>query len=326
MSSSSLEQTQAGSVPPARAAKEKPPTQYRSPAAFRQALEMRLRGASSNGADFIRRRQLLVFDRFLARVGQVLGEQATLKGGLVLEIRLERARTTRDVDLRLVGPTEQVLEQLQAAGRLELGDWMAFEVRVDNHHPDIQNEGMQYAGYRFRAECFIAGKGFGSAFGVDVAFGDPILGEPEEVTGDDVLGFAGVEPPRLRLYPVETHIAEKLHAYSLPRERINTRVKDLPDLALLATTRALEADALERAFQQTFTFRRTHALPELLPPPPQAWEAAYAQMAEEDGLAWKSLAELEGVVRAFIDPVLSGEAVGRRWEPASWRWAEAGAR
>jgi hypothetical protein len=31
---------------------------------------------------------------------------------------------------------------------------------------------------------------------------------------------------------IETHIAETLHAHTLPRERPNTRVKDLPDLVL----------------------------------------------------------------------------------------------
>jgi hypothetical protein len=51
---------------------------------------------------------------------------------------------------------------------------------------------------RFRAECRLAGKPFGDPFGVDVAFGDPILGVPEIVTADDVLGFAGIAPPKLR--------------------------------------------------------------------------------------------------------------------------------
>jgi hypothetical protein len=44
---------------------------YESPAAFKQALEHRLRFSSESGVDFARRRQLLVFDRFLARVVQV---------------------------------------------------------------------------------------------------------------------------------------------------------------------------------------------------------------------------------------------------------------
>ncbi len=77
-------------------------------------------------------------------------------------------------------------------------------------------------------------------FGVDVAFGDPLVGEPDIVTGDDILGFAGIAPPSLRLYPVVSHIAEKLHAFTMPRPRPNTRVRDLPDLALLATTGPIE--------------------------------------------------------------------------------------
>jgi hypothetical protein len=79
------------------------------------------------------------------------------------------------------------------------------------------------------------GQGLWSTLGVDVTFGDPILGEPDVVVAEDVLAFAGIAPPMLRLYRIETHIAEKLHAYTMPRQRPNSRVKDLPDLALLGT-------------------------------------------------------------------------------------------
>src|SRR5216684_1025173 len=131
---------------------------YNSPQAFKEALEHRLRSESKNGVDFSRRRQLLVFDRFLARVVAVLGDAALLKGGLVLELRLERARTTKDVDLRLTGSLETVLARLQEAGRRDLHDFMVFEVSRDAEHPKIQNDGMQYEGLRFRAECRLAGK------------------------------------------------------------------------------------------------------------------------------------------------------------------------
>src|SRR5712675_2381630 len=104
---------------------------YSSPKAFKEALEQRLRSASNNGVDFARRRQLLVFDRFLARVVAVLGDAVLLKGGLVLELRLERARTTKDIDLRVTGSPENVLARLQEAGRRDLGDFMAFEVGRD---------------------------------------------------------------------------------------------------------------------------------------------------------------------------------------------------
>jgi hypothetical protein len=69
---------------------------YSSPEAFKQSLEQRLRTSVKTGAELARKRQLLVFDRFLARVVAVLGDAATLEGGLVLELRIERARTTVD--------------------------------------------------------------------------------------------------------------------------------------------------------------------------------------------------------------------------------------
>ena len=146
------------------------PRTYATPLAFKAALEQRLRAASSTGTDLARRRQLLVFDRFLARVVEALGDAVMLKGGLVLEIRLERARTTKDIDLRMTGSARNVLERLQAAGRLDLDDFLTFEVQPNAHQADIQNDGMKYDGRRFGAVCKLAGKLYGQAFGVDVAF------------------------------------------------------------------------------------------------------------------------------------------------------------
>ena len=131
---------------------------YSSPGAFKQALEQRLRTSAKSGTELSRRRQLLVFDRLLARIVAVLGDAVTLKGGLVLELRIERARTTKDVDLRMVGSPDGILAKLQDAGRRDLGDFLTFEIAPDEAHPAIQNPGMQYDGRRFRAECKLAGK------------------------------------------------------------------------------------------------------------------------------------------------------------------------
>lgn len=291
---------------------------YASPQAFKQALEQRLKIASSSGVDFGRRRQLLVFDRFLARVMAVFGDAALLKGGLVLELRLERARATKDIDLRLIGSPERVLADLRQAGRLDLKDFMTFEIAPDTEHPQIQNDGMRYEGLRFRTDCRLAGKLYGQRFGVDVAFGGPILGEPEIVSSEDTLAFAGLAPPVLRLYPIETHLAEKLHAYTLPRPRPNTRVKDLPDIALLGTIQSLDAERLRLALAQTFEFRGTHAVPSSVPDPPTTWSTPYGQLARENELAWTTLEELTTAVAAFINPVLAG--TNGTWHPAKWQW------
>lgn len=294
-------------------------TTYSSAEAFKRALEQRLRTLTKGGAEFARKRQLLVFDRFMARLVAVVGDAVTLKGGLALELRLGRARTTKDVDLRMIGSPESVLKQLQQAGRLDLKDFMAFEVRSDAHHPQMQADSLQYDGLRFRAECALAGKPYGVPFGVDVVFGEPIFGTPEVLVAEDVLAFAGIAPPTLRLYPIETHIAEKLHAYTVPRPSPNTRVKDLPDIALLASAQAVDGQRLRAALEQTFTFRKTHALPLQFPDPFPAWAVPYAAMARADALPWPTLVDVTQAARSFLDPVLSG-VLDASWQPGSWHW------
>lgn len=182
----------------------------------------------------------------------------------------------------------------------------------------VQNDRLKYEGLRFRAECRLAGRLYGQPFGVDVAFGDPILREQETVTVDDVLGFAGIALPTVRLYPVETHIAEKLHAYTMPRARPNTRVKDLPDIALLATTRTLAASRLRLAFERTFEFRATRLLPSSLPEPSDNWSLPYREMAGENELVWARLEELSIAAKGFLDPILANER--GIWDPTKWVW------
>ena len=296
------------------------PHKYATPAAFKAALNHHLRAVAGPVVGIARRRQLLVFDRYLARLVRVFGDTAILKGGLVLELRLERARTTQDIDLRLVGPPEGLLSRLQEAGQLDLGDFMSFEIRADARHPDIAGPGVRYEGQRFRAECRLAGMLYGQPFGVDVAFGDPILGEPELISGDDFLAFAGIASPELRVYPVETHLAEKLHAYTLPRPSPNTRLKDLPDLALLGQVGPRDARLLRAALAQTFEFRATHPIPARLPDPPMAWREPYEAMVEEDALPWATLGEVTAAARAFLDPVLVARSTAGRWDPGMWTW------
>lgn len=293
---------------------------WATPLAFKAAVEQRLRNeATASGMDLQRRRQLFVFDRFLARLFRVLDGAMVLKGGLAIELRLERARTTRDIDLRFVGNPDDVLTRLQAAGRLDLGDYLQFEVAADSRRPEIDGEGMTYQGRRYRAEAQLAAKIYGAPFGIDVAFAEPMHGEPEEFKGSAFLEFAGVEPGRYRIYPLETHIAEKLHAYTLPRDRPNSRVKDLPDLALLATARDIDGAALRAAIDGTFEHRATHPVPDSVPAPSAAWEPVYARIATNDGLEWQTLEEVTRAVQSFLDPVLAG--AGGTWKVADRAWS-----
>ena len=295
------------------------PRRYKSAAAFKQAVEQRLRDqATRDGVDMGRLRQLLVFDRYIARLIATFGDDVVIKGGMAVELQLARARTTKDLDLRLESKSEDVLAELQEAGRLDLGDFLRFEVRSDPRSPEIQAEGMLYQGRRFRAHATLAGKIYAAPFGIDVVFAGPLAGELSEIESSSFLAFAGVLPTALRVYPLEAHIAEKLHAYTMPRNRPNSRVKDLPDIALLATVRALDAAVLRTAIDKTFTARRTHAVPRALARPPIDWTAVYERGARNDDLPWKTIDEVHAAAASFLDPVLSG--CDGHWSAKSWQW------
>ena len=93
-----------------------------------------------------------------------------------------------------------------------------------------------------------------------------------------------------------------------PRPRPNSRVKDLPDIALLAGVREIQPANLRTALDQTFSSRKTHSLPSELPEPPANWVAPYARMAQQNELPWPDLGSLTRTVRAFLNPVLSDAA------------------
>jgi len=292
---------------------------YATAADFRRALEDRLRAGARSPVEVASRRQLLAFDRLLVRIEKALGSRALLKGGLALELRMEGARTTADVDLRLAVSPDRVVGALQGALALDPGDFFRFGLVPHPRTPKFAGEGVPYEGLRFRVSCSLADRLFVHPFGLDIGFGDPLVGEIEVRDGPDVLAFAGIAPPRVRLYPVETHIAEKVHAYTLPRARTNSRVKDLPDIALLASSRELSGALLMRAFVTTFGYRASHALPVFLESPPEAWGAPYRALAELDRLRWPDLHTVTRAVRDFLDPVLDGQDVGT-WDPRAWTW------
>ncbi len=292
---------------------------YGSPEAFKQALERRLlTDAVPAGQDVNRIRQLVLFDRFLARVF-ASSDDWLLKGGLVLDLRVARARTTRDVDLRTLGDPELVLTRLQQATLADLGDHLAFQVSEDRDNPTIAGDGVAYGGRRFRVTATLAMRPYGGPFGVDVVIGGPVTGEIQSVSGKPYLAFADIAPAQVRLIPVEQHIAEKLHALTMPRPGPNSRMRDFPDLLLLGAIGPFTAQQLRHAVDVTFTFRATHPVPVSLPPLPNEWADRYVKIAREIALPWIDFDAAEVALREFLNPVLENRV--RTWEPKVWRWS-----
>ena len=292
---------------------------YKTDVDFRRALEQRLATAAHKGArGLVRERQVFVFERFLARA-VAADLHVVIKGGMALELRTQRARTTRDIDLRATGSPDAFEQALVALGTSKLGDFLSF--RVEQHaRPQIDAIGMKYPGRRYRVQAWLADKVYGDPFGVDVAFGEPILGAPERLYGRCDLSFIGLEAPAFSVSPRTTHIAEKLHAYSVPRPTPNSRVRDLPDLAILASLGPLEGRDLRDAIQRTFAHRATHAVPAALAPAPERWRLPYRELADANRLVWGELDDVHHAASAFLDPVLREAQTLKTWNPTSWTW------
>jgi Nucleotidyl transferase AbiEii toxin, Type IV TA system len=123
-------------------------------------------------------------------------------------------------------------------------------------------------------------------FHLDVGIGDAVMEPLEVIEGRDWLGFAGIASPSLYMIPREQQFAEKLHAYTLPRQgAANTRVRDLVDMVLLIQSGTLAKAKVAEAIRVTFDRRGTHAVPTSLPQPPTGWQKPYDALAKECGLS-----------------------------------------
>jgi predicted nucleotidyltransferase component of viral defense system len=96
---------------------------------------------------------------------------------------------------------------------------------------------------------------------VDVGFGDAITPAAEEHTYPVLVGMAA---PKLRMYPVETVVTEKLEA-AVKLGMVNSRMKDFYDLVVIFRTFPYDEGMLARAIAATFT-RRGTPLPRTIPP------------------------------------------------------------
>jgi len=270
------------------------------------ALEERLRRRSqTDRIDINRLRRQVSFDRLLARLFHEDSVPWALKGGYALELRFKTARSTVDIDLTLqrvvtavmegVDVNQTVREMLPSADGQSLGDW--FEYTIGPAMMDIT--AAPYGGARYPIEVHMDGRIF-ARFHLDVGIGDVVMQPLETVHTNDRLAFAGIEQPRVLLIAREQQFAEKIHAYTLPRNTPNSRVKDLVDLGLMIGG-ALDRKRILDALNLTFERRETHPLPAVLDAPPSEWTIPFQALATECGMQPDLAAAFERVAKFYQD-------------------------
>ncbi len=182
-----------------------------------------------------------------------MGQRLVFKGGFVGLRIYDSGRYTVDLDALLVKADIEstlTLATEKAEEDLDDGVWFRFESQVDL---DTQGE---YGGIR---QVYRAGVGEilqnlkkAQMIHFDMGIGDPITPGPFQAETPSLLPKN--EDFSWSVYPVETIVAEKLHALIVHRD-INSRSKDIHDLSIFLQ----KADplVLGEAIKRCFTFRKT---------------------------------------------------------------------
>ncbi|MGH3114253.1 MAG: nucleotidyl transferase AbiEii/AbiGii toxin family protein [Gaiellaceae bacterium] len=290
---------------------------YHDAAAFRQALEQRLKTqAAGDGTRLARNRKRVAFDRLLARLDEVARGRWLLKGGFALDLRLaDRARATRDVDIDWQAAEEVLADTLAEAAALTSEDFFTFRIERTGMPPERLG-----GSHRFRVAANLAGRLF-ETFLLDVGLGSSPVEDHDTLTTPDLLAFAEIEPVEVPAVPLERHVAEKVHAYTrrYRDDQPSTRVKDLIDIVLISELAFFEFERLRDAIVRAFSERETHELPASLPAPPGEWAPPYRALADEVGLD-PDLFAGHRLAASFLDPLLAEESGLTRWDAQTNEW------
>ncbi len=292
---------------------------YASAAAFRQALEERLKNeAASTGLGLARLRKRVAFELFLRRLLVVAPDRWVLKGALELNFRLAIAtRSTKDIDLGRDDDEQAAIADITAAQQLMLDDYFTFAATRTDELEDTD----EFSAIRFHVTAQLAGRTF-EQFLVDIGFSNTISWTPDTIHTSQSLSFAGIEPLALPAIPIPQHLAEKVHAYTRTygqSHKPSTRPKDLVDILLIERSTTIKADDLHHALQSTFAERARQPLPTSLPPPPSTWTDPYMRLARTVGIE-PDLSAAFTRAAAFLDPVLASRAHGH-WDTHRGEWA-----
>jgi len=199
-----------------------------------------------------------LIERLVARLiaDKNLRTSLVFKGGFVSMKVYASPRYTIDLDaLLLKANIKETLQQTKEAAEIDLDDgvWFKFQEQVD-----LQTQG-EYGGFRqvYRAGIGPVLKNLKKAqiVNFDLGIGDPVTPGPTKTTTTTLLSG---EELSWSVYPIETMIAEKLHAL-ISLGAANSRSKDVYDLSIFLPK--AEPKTLASALKKTFAFRSTE-LPE----------------------------------------------------------------
>ena len=217
--------------------------------------------AKARGEDFNLVLTRFAIERWLYRLSvSKRAHEFLLKGALLFDLWFDQPhRPTRDADFLGFGPAdrEALAKAVAEICAVEADDGLHYDP-ASIRAAEIR-ENASYSGLRVTLVAFL-----GTArcpMQLDVGFGDAVTPGPEEATFPALMN--DLPAPRLRVYPRETVIAEKLEA-AVTLDMANSRMKDLFDLRMLAREGKAKPAGVAKAIRATFQ-RRGTAIPAKMP-------------------------------------------------------------
>lgn len=226
------------------------------------SIRARLRDvARERGEDFNLTLNRYAVERYLYRLSTSRwAEQFVLKGALLFDLWFDEPhRPTRDADFLGFGHDDAATAKSIVRGicAIEVDDGIEFDPAATI--VEEIREDARYGGLRVR----ISGRLDGAlcTAQIDIGFGDAVTPGPMVVDYPTML--EGVPAPRLRVYPRESVMSEKLEAI-VSLGMGNSRMKDYYDLRALIREDMVDKASLVDAIRATFDRRQTR-IPETTP-------------------------------------------------------------
>lgn len=210
--------------------------------------------SSKLGVKYANIETAFLIERLVARLmtDKTLANSLVFKGGFVGLKVYESSRYTVDLDALLIEANiESTLELVKGKAELDLNDgvWFRFESQVN-----LATQG-EYGGIRhiYRAGIGEVLKSLKKAqiIQFDLGIGDPVTPAPLKIETASLLQDESIS---WSVYPIETIIAEKLHALIAHGDQ-NSRSKDVHDLAIFLPK--ANSKVLKEALRNCFDFRET---------------------------------------------------------------------
>jgi hypothetical protein len=234
--------------------------------------------------------------------------------------RFATARHSKDVDVFFNvtdADADDAVDALRAALRIDLGDHFNFDItRV----APLQEEAK---GSRVHVNARLGPTSF-ATFHIDVVVGTAMTGIPDVVPPLTPVDIEGLVRPHYRVFPVADHLADKLCAIigtyaRAGRPASSSRVKDLVDIAIVATTQAIGSKALRVAVATNAALRRLELPERFAVPDPVGWAARYPRVAAEAPGPVSDYDTAVNLASRIFDPVLDATATGG-WDPSVQAW------